>query len=68
MTDIDIYSLKVGNVLELEPLFGLMDKENIVLQVTEKHRTSVVFEASYFGVALGTATYDAAGGWTWTLQ
>lgn len=56
---------KMGNVVELEPLLGHLSQENVVLQVTEVHRTSTVFEVSYFGVVLGIATYDAAGGWSW---
>lgn len=68
MAEFDIYEYKLGNLLELEPLFGQLDKENVVLQVVEKHRTSTVFEVSYFGISLGRAIYDAAGGWEWELM
>jgi len=65
MSTVDPCSLKVGNLIEVEPLFENLDSERIVLQVVKKTKTGVVFEATYFGVVLGTAVYDAVGGWTW---
>lgn len=66
--EVDIQSFKMGNVVELEPLLAGLDQENVLLQVMEIKKTSVTFMVTYFGVLLGTAVRDAAGGWQWVLQ
>lgn len=65
MTEEEFYALKMGNILELEPLCESLGKENVVLQVVEEGKTNIVFEVTYFGVLLGIAIYDILGGWSW---
>ena len=61
----DITSFKLGNLVELEPLCEMLDKDNVVLQVVERKKVTTVFLVTYLGVAIGTATYDAIGNWEW---
>lgn len=54
MTETEDLFLGVGDVVEAGQLLGEMTKEEVILQVVSSTSGTTEFEATFFGVKLGT--------------
>lgn len=70
----DLKRLKIGDLIETTGLLGNVSDEQTVLQVVKVHdsagKREVVFDATYYGVHIGTVTATAHGSgdkieWSW---
>lgn len=58
----DLTTINVGDVVELNPLMPVLAAEPVVLQAVEVGKGEVLFEATFFGVSLGSVTISKDGG------
>jgi len=66
LTGEELDSLKIGDLVEVDPIFPALSNENVVMRTAERPGSigdTVVFVVTYFGITIGRweATKNAGG-------